>query len=116
MTKLLQLNIPHNLRIHTLTFRAALSRWGVGVGAVERGTGLSLTPDSPMLRTWWTCMLAVMVESTRMCVCEQRHTHQAAADVARLLRGRKPLSVAIDTVVISAAVAHFTTRTSRKET
>lgn len=115
MINTLQIDISHYPRSHTWTFRAALSRWGVGVGAVELWASLSLTLDSPMLRRWWRYRLVVKVRRW-VCVCERRHTHQAGADMAWLIRSRKPLSVAIDTMVISAAITHVTAGTSWKET
>lgn len=58
----------------------------------------------------------ISCEGERSSVCERRHTHLAGADVAWPVRRGKPLSVAIDTMVISAAITHFTTGTSWKET
>lgn len=62
-------------------FRAAFSRGCVWVGAVEGGTSSPLT----------------LYGAT-----------QAGTDVAGLLRGHKPLGVAIDAVVVCAAVARRT--------
>lgn len=63
------------------TFRTALSRRCVRVGTVEWRTRSSLTLYSAML---------------------------TSADVAGLIRGRKPLAVAIDTMVIGAAFTRCT--------
>lgn len=67
------------------TFRAALSSWCVWVGAVKWRT------RSPL--TLYTAMLT-------------------GADVAWVVRGCKPLAVAIDTMVIGAAFTHCTTGAS----
>lgn len=64
------------------TFGAALSRWCVGVGTVKRRTRFSLTPYTAM---------------------------QTGADVTGLVGGRKPLAVAVDPMVVSAAVTNCTT-------
>lgn len=50
-----------------------------------------------------------IVCSVCVCVCEWRRAHLTGTDVAGLVRGRKPLAVAIDTMVIGAAFTCWTT-------
>ena len=42
-------------------------------------------------------------------VCEQRHAHLTGADMAGLLRVRKLLAIAIDAMIIGAALTFCTT-------
>lgn len=44
-----------------------------------------------------------------MCVVREGHVYLTGADVARPVRGRKPLAVAIDTMVVGAAFTLGTT-------
>lgn len=72
-------------KVAVWTSGAALSRWGVGVGAVERRTRSSLTLNAAML---------------------------TGADLAGLVRGCEPLAVGIDPMVVSAAFTLGTTGAS----
>lgn len=102
-----------NLTVSTWTFGAALSGWCVCVGTVEWRTRSPLTLYAAMLRRRErkAVSAALKVNSTVqcVCVCECRCAHLTCADVAGVVRGRKPLSVAIDTMVIGAAFTHCTT-------
>lgn len=44
-----------------------------------------------------------------MCVMREGHFYLTGTDATRLVRGRKPLAVAVDTMVVGAA---FTLRTT----
>lgn len=44
-------------------------------------------------------------------LCKQRHDHLTGTDLARLVRGRKPLAIGIDAMVVGATFTRCTTGT-----
>ena len=107
----------YSVQLVTWTFRAALSSWRVRVGAVEWRAGSSLTIYSTILRRVFRGVSDTnktsFFSADSVCVFPRikgpSYSHQTGADVARLIGGCEPLSVAVDAMVVGAAVTLSTT-------
>lgn len=57
------------------------------------------------------CVVSLKVNRSVLSLFKQRHVYLTGADLARLVRGRKPLAVAIDAMVIGATFTRCTAGT-----
>lgn len=95
----------------TWTFRTTLSWWRVWVGTVKGRTGASVAHYTAILWRREGCVVSLKMNRSVLSLFKQRHFYLTGTDFARLVRGWKPLAVAIDAMVIGATFTRCTAGT-----